>query len=162
MLSAEQEAVRALSVGPVQVLLLGFEHPTMHGRIRAALEALVAHDAIRIIDRALVRCDDDGVVERVDSEGTELEEVGAIVDALIEVDNPDWLDEQAARYAAAIPEGCWFVHQKIPPGSAALLIVIEHRWARELQNAVVDAGGFHIADEWIHPVDLVEMGFSSR
>ena len=161
MISAEQEAVAVLSVGPVQVLLLGFEHPHMHGRIRRALDELVTHDTIRIIDRALVRCDEDGRIGRIDPEDTELEEIGAIVDALIATDEPTWLEEQAERYGAPIPEGCWFVKEKIPPGAAAIVIVIEHRWARELQAAVVDAGGFHIADEWIHPVDLLELGFRS-
>jgi hypothetical protein len=36
----------------------------------------------------------------------------------------------------------------LPKGSAAIVLIIEHRWALPLQYAVIDAGGFHIADAW--------------
>jgi hypothetical protein len=28
--------------------------------------------------------------------------------------------------------------------------------------AVIDAGGFHIADAWIHPVDVAALGLGER
>jgi hypothetical protein len=162
MISSAESALHALNVGPVQVLLLSFKDPEMHGRIRAALAELLEHDQIRIIDRALVRRDADGTVTRIPAEDTDVEEVGAIVDSLIAVDEPTWLEEQAERYHAAIPEGAWFVSEKLPKGSAAIVLIIEHRWALPLQYAVIDAGGFHIADEWIHPVDVAALGLGDR
>jgi hypothetical protein len=39
------------------------------------------------------------------------------------------------------------------------VVIIEHLWARELRNALVDTGGFHLADEWLHPSDLAEIGY---
>lgn len=36
--------------------------------------------------------------------------------------------------------------------------MIEHRWAIGLRDLILDAGGFHLADAWIHPLDLVAIG----
>jgi hypothetical protein len=46
----------------------------------------------------------------------------------------------------------------IPDGSIAAIALIEHRWAIPLRDAVVRAGGVALADEWIHPEDLVALG----
>ena len=46
----------------------------------------------------------------------------------------------------------------IPPGSAAAIALIEHRWAIPFRDAVVRAGGVALADEWIHAADLVAAG----
>jgi hypothetical protein len=55
-----------------------------------------------------------------------------------------------------------FVTEKLPKGSAAIVLIIDHRWALPLQYAVIDAGGFHIADAWIHPVDVAALGLGDR
>jgi hypothetical protein len=55
----------------------------------------------------------------------------------------------------------WYVDDAIPPGSAAAVALIEHRWAIPLRDAIRDAGGFHLADAWIHPADLVAIGVAS-
>ena len=47
---------------------------------------------------------------------------------------------------------------EIPNGSAAAIILLEHRWAIPLREAVVRANGMPIADAFIHPLDLVAVG----
>ena len=49
----------------------------------------------------------------------------------------------------------WTLEEAIPPGSAAAIALIEHRWAIPFRDAVVRAGGVALADEWIHAADLV-------
>jgi hypothetical protein len=46
----------------------------------------------------------------------------------------------------------------IPNDSAAALLLIEHHWAVPLRDAIVRAGGFRIADDFISPLDLVAVG----
>jgi hypothetical protein len=46
----------------------------------------------------------------------------------------------------------------IPNGSAAAIALIEHRWAVGLRDAIREAGGFHLADAWVHPADLIAVG----
>jgi hypothetical protein len=55
-------------------------------------------------------------------------------------------------------ENSWYVDDAIPPGTAAAIALIEHRWAIPLREAIQDAGGFHLADAWVHPMDLVAVG----
>ena len=47
-------------------------------------------------------------------------------------------------------EDAWYVADAIPNGTAAAIILLEHLWAIPLRNAIVDAGGIALADEWIH------------
>ena len=48
--------------------------------------------------------------------------------------------------------------EEIPNDSAAALVLIEHHWAVPLRDAVARAGGFRLADGFISPLDLVEIG----
>ena len=52
----------------------------------------------------------------------------------------------------------WFVDDVIPNGSAAAIALVEHRWAIPLRETIWDAGGFHLADAWVHPEDLLRIG----
>jgi len=36
--------------------------------------------------------------------------------------------------------------------------LLEHRWAIPLRDAIEEAGGAVLADEWVHPADLVAIG----
>ena len=55
-------------------------------------------------------------------------------------------------------EDMWYVDDAIPPGTAAAIALLDHRWAIGLRDAIQSAGGFHLADAWIHPADLVAIG----
>jgi hypothetical protein len=52
----------------------------------------------------------------------------------------------------------WDVLADIPDNSAAALVLLEHHWAVPLRDAVARAGGFRLADGFISPLDLVEIG----
>jgi len=52
----------------------------------------------------------------------------------------------------------WDVIDDIPNDSAAAVILLEHRWALPLRDAIRRAGGFHVADGFVHPGDLVAVG----
>ena len=41
------------ALGPVQLLVVGFENPELHGRIYEELERLRASDTIRLLDGSL-------------------------------------------------------------------------------------------------------------
>jgi hypothetical protein len=55
----------------------------------------------------------------------------------------------------------WDVIEDIPNDSAAALILLEHHWAVPLRDAIMRAGGFRLADGFISPLDLVEIGLIS-
>lgn len=162
-----------MSFGPVQILVIGFDKPEFKGEIRAELERLRENDVVRLIDLMVVRKDDEGNIERIqqsDLSQEELEDFGAIVGALIGVgaDGEEGATAGAILGAAAMEDGhifdeneTWYVDDAIPPGSAAAVALLDHRWAIGLRDAIQAAGGFHLADAWIHPADLVAIGLAA-
>ena len=49
-----------MTIGPVQMLVLGFDEPNFTGKIRAEFERLRGLDFIKIIDSLVVEKDDEG------------------------------------------------------------------------------------------------------
>jgi hypothetical protein len=149
-----------MPMGPVQLLVVGFEDPQFKGNVLAELARLRDNDVVRLIDLLVVRKDDGGKVEHVqhtDLTPEEAEAFGAIVGALMgfETDDPKVAPAQGDVLRA---DDVWYVDDAIPNGSAAAVALIEHRWAIGLRDAIREAGGFHIADSWVHPGDLVAIG----
>jgi hypothetical protein len=52
----------------------------------------------------------------------------------------------------------WYIEDVLEDAEAAAVVLIEHRWAIGLRDAVREAGGFHLSDAWVHPLDLVSIG----
>ena len=52
-----------MAVGPVQLLVLGFDKPDFHGEVIAELERLRESDAVRVIDALAVYKDVNGDAE---------------------------------------------------------------------------------------------------
>jgi len=159
-----------MAIGPVQILVVGFEDPEFKGEALAELKRLKENDIIRLVDLLVVHKKEDGTVERKQhSEMTEdeMREFGAVIGGLIGLgmDGEEGMTVGAAA-GADLAEGghilgdesSWYVDDVIPPNTAAAIAIIEHRWAIPLREAIQNAGGFHLADSWIHPVDLVALG----
>ena len=78
-----------MSLGPVQLLVLGFNHPDFHGEMIAELERLRQSDTVRVIDALAVYKDVAGALEVAHlSNQTQDEaiELGSIVGALVGLD----------------------------------------------------------------------------
>ena len=161
-----------MAIGPVQLLVLGFEHPEFHGEIKAELQKLRDSDTVRVIDSLAVYKDANGDVEVEHLSNLtrdEAVELGSKVGALIGlgIDGEEGFEAGAVAGAEAAEDGidvisgdagAWDVLEEIPNDSAAALILIEHHWAVPLRDAVMRAGGFRISDGFISPLDLVEIG----
>jgi hypothetical protein len=148
--------------------VLGFRHPDFRGDIIAELERLRLADTIRVIDALAVHKDDAGEieVEHLSNLSTdEAIELGSKVGALIglgiadEDDMGAGPDADGADGIESFQDGDpWDVLADIPNGTAAALLLIEHRWAVPLHDAVARAGGFRLGDGFIGPMDLVSAG----
>ena len=160
-----------MAIGPVQLLVLGFEHPDFHGEIIAELERLRESDTVRVIDSLAVYKDADGEIEVEHLSNLTQEEaieLGSKVGALIGlgIEGEEGLEAGAVAGAEAGADGisvfsdddAWDVLEDIPNDTAAALVLIEHHWAVPLRDAVMRAGGFRLADGFISPLDLVEIG----
>lgn len=160
-----------MSIGPVQLIVLGFQSPEFHGEIIAELERLRESNTVKVIDALAVHKDADGEVEVAHLSNLSLDEareIGSAVGALIGlgVDGDTGFVAGAELGAEAAEEGisvfsdeqAWDVLDEIPNDSAAALLLIEHHWAVPLRNAIAKAGGFRISDGFISPLDLVAIG----
>ena len=160
-----------MAIGPVQLLVLGFNHPNFHGEIIQELERLRDSDTIRVIDALAVHKDAEGEMEVAHLSNLTQEEaveLGSKVGALIGlgIEGEEGLERGAEAGAEAAADGvevfgdeqAWDVLEDIPNDSAAALVLIEHHWAVPLRDAIARAGGFRLSDGFISPLDLVAIG----
>ena len=92
-----------MAIGPVQLLVLGFDQPDFQGDIMAELDRLKESDVVRVIDGIAVHKDKNGevkVIERSDLSDEENAEFGAYVGALIGLGAGGW---RRRVWAAAAP-----------------------------------------------------------
>ena len=163
-----------MAIGPVQLIVLGFNHPNFHGEIIAELERLRESDTVRVIDALAVHKDADGEIEvqhlsnLTEDEAIELgSKVGALIGLGIEGEEGMVAGAEAGAEAAAdgvqvfTDEQAWDVLEDIPNDTAAALVLLEHHWAVPLRDAIARAGGFRISDGFISPLDLVGIGLMS-
>ncbi|MET9272100.1 hypothetical protein [Kribbella sp. NPDC003557] len=160
-----------MAIGPVQLVVLGFNHPNFHGEIIEELERLRETDAIRVIDALAVHKDAEGEMQVAHLSNLTLDEaveLGSKIGALIGlgIEGEKGIEEGAEAGAEAAADGfevfdeedAWDVLEEIPNDSAAALVLLEHHWAVPLRDAVMRAGGFRLADGFISPMDLVGIG----
>jgi uncharacterized membrane protein len=163
-----------MTIGPVQLLVLGFNHPDFHGEIIDELERLRESDTVRVIDALAVHKNAEGEIEVAHLSNLTLDEavelgstVGALIGLGIEGEEGMAVGADAGAVAAAeggqvfSDEDAWDVLDDIPDDSAAALILLEHQWAVPLRDAIARAGGFRVSDGFISPLDLIEIGLMS-
>jgi len=165
-----------MAIGPVQLIVLGFQHPDFHGEIIAELERLRSSDTVRVIDSLAVYKSADGDLEAEhlsnlsEQEAIELgSKIGALIGLGFEGEEGMVAGAEAGAEAVAerggvgllTGEEAWDVLEDIPNDSAAALILLEHHWAVPLRDAISRAGGFRISDGFISPLDLIEIGLIS-
>ena len=160
-----------MAIGPVQLFVLGFDHPEFHGKIIDELDRLKESGTIRVIDALAVHKDAVGDIEVAHLSNLTMEEaieIGSVVGALVGlgIEGEEGMEIGAVLGAEAGAEDlgvfsdddAWDVIEEIPNDSAAALILIEHHWAVGLRDAVASAGGVRISDGFIDPIDLVAVG----
>ena len=159
-----------MPMGPVQLLVVSFDKPDFSGEILAELSRLRENEVIRLIDALAVVKNVDGnlaVLQWSDLSIEEAEGLGATVGALLGlgVGGEDAAEAGAIAGRQAGSDGhlldeseVWDVADAIEPGNAAAIALIEHVWAVPLRAAIAKAGGIAVSDEWVHPLDLVEIG----
>ncbi len=160
-----------MAIGPVQLVVIGFNQPDFKGEILSEFDRLKENDVVRVIDGLAIHKDVEGevtTIKRSDLGGKDAAEFGAVVGALIGLGAAglEGAKVGAKAGAAAVEEGIdifdeedvWDIIDDIPNDSAAAVILLEHRWAIPLRDAIRRAGGFHVADGFVHPEDLVAVG----
>jgi uncharacterized membrane protein len=156
--------------GPIQMIVLEFDRAQFDGEIMPELGRLKDDGMVRLIDLLFVTKQENGeieVMQRSDLTSNEAIEFGAMIGALVGLGMENDDDAASALVAGAM-EGedghildeteVWYLADAIPAGSSAAVALIEHRWAIPLRDKIVNAGGIALADEWLHPADLMAVG----
>jgi uncharacterized membrane protein len=115
-----------------------------------------------VIDALAVRKDADGEVQTLHESQLSADEqaaFGALIGGLIGLGaaGEEGFELGAERGAVAERGGvfdeeeAWDVVAEIPTDTAGLLVLLEHRWAIPLRDAIARAGGFRLASEFISP-----------
>ena len=159
-----------LTLGPVQMLIVGFQGDNFDGSIMEELDRLKEHDIVRLIDLMFVKKNKEGELEtahRSDLSPEEAEQFGAIVGALVGfgAEGEEGAEYGAVAGAAELEDGhvfdddaVWYLGDAIPEGTAAAVALLEHRWAIPLRDKIAKAGGLTLSDAWVHVADLVAVG----
>ena len=141
-------------MGPVQLLIVGFEEERLTGEIAAELERLREDETIRLLDLLMVAKGEGArlsVVEASEVGGAS----GSLVRGLLV-----GADVDLSHLDAADPGDLWDAADAIPDGTVAAVALIEHRWAIPLRDAIRRAGGQPIADAWLADEDLASIGLA--
>jgi len=162
----------AVAIGPVQLFLIGLDNDKLKGQISRALHEATAKENIRVLDAlAIQKTATGGVVSLGGSDLTpdQREEYGAIIGGLMgfgvtgteegleagaEVGAERFADHNFGLSSADVQA----IAADVPPGSTALMVLIEHLWAIDLKNAVQQAGGVVLAQGMVRPEEIIAYG----
>ena len=145
-------------MGPVQVLVVGFDRPAFSGEVLAEFTRLREAGIVRLVDQLLVSRGPDGTLETLPAP-TELgPELGGLAAALLGR-RADGLADQPEAAGDPPDEAvrAWSLADAVPAGSAAAVALIEHLWAGPLTAAVRRAGGGALEETWLAPADVAEL-----
>ena len=153
-------------LGPVQIIVVGFDGNNFEGRILAELEELSERGIISLLDLLFVTKDESGRVAAVEASalGVEAaEEMGAILRALVGFGEEDEAPAEAefGDADAYDDDRVWCVGDSVPPGRAAAIVLLEHLWAIPLREATEAASGEVLGEAWVHPLDLEAIGLTA-
>ena len=157
-------------IGPTQAFMIAFDGPSIPEEIRRVIEEVRDNPAaVRLIDVLELHRSQDGVIERQTVE--ELRPTAAGQDHVLD----SLLDRARSRNVTAVssglsgpaPDGRGFLfagdplpdpRDVVPAGSSAVVLLVEHRWAVPLRDAVLHSSAEPVTDAWLGRAALESVG----
>jgi hypothetical protein len=135
--------------GPVQVLVVGFEHFTFSGEVMTELDRLREAGTARLLDLLLVERAADGTLNTLPvSEGSD-PGLGQLAASILGASDPD-----VPCAAEPLDGSTWSLADAIPVGTCAAVALIEHVWATPLRAAIDRSGGRALEEAWLDRGDV--------
>jgi uncharacterized membrane protein len=154
-------------VGPLQLIVIGFDEDKYARDIILELKNLRQKKAIRLFDLLYIFKHKDGTIdsqEVSDLQAEEQREFGTLIKSLIGLSTKDLEHVNAVDVAGAIPvaDSEFGVSQnelqkvaaELPNNSSAIFVAFEHTWARDLKEAMLRNNGVVRAQGMIDPNTL--------
>jgi len=159
-----------MAFGPIQMIVIGFMEPEFYGNILRNLRFIRERGIIRLIDLLFIQKDAEGTISELDAH--QLSEEAAMPYATL-IGDLLGLGDRARKvrpgdpgsaqcpdiqhdFGLSVTELRDIVH-KIPPESAAALILIEHVWAARFMEGLMDIGGILLAQGLVVPESLLTL-----
>lgn len=140
-------------MGPVQVLVVGFDQPTFSGEVLAELTRLREAGIVRLVDLLLVSRAEDGTLETLTPADDTGADLGGLAAAVLGRPGGE-SDVVPVADADSDDVTAWSLADAIPRRSAAAVALIEHIWAATLTTAIQRTGGTLLEETWLGPDDL--------
>jgi hypothetical protein len=147
--------------GPVQLLVYRFGAGAAYeGRLVGALERMESGGTLRIVEALFITHDaDTGELEAIDlrSRGA-----GSLVSPLVGF-RLDASERRRATQRALRADGdadgvtLRDIGAALAPGAAIAAVLVEHTWARALEDAVTQSGGTAVAGEFVDAATLADV-----
>jgi uncharacterized membrane protein len=162
---------RKMTLGPVQLFVLGLPNENLKGRIAQELDKASQSGMIRVLDALAIQKEQDGTVVSVgasDLTTDQRAEMGAIIGGLLGYGaaGDEGVKPGAEMGAVAFSENDFGlsaddiknIAKDIPAGTTGVLVLIEHRWAVPLKEALQSTGGMVLAQGIVRAETLIAMG----
>jgi hypothetical protein len=128
-----------MTLGALEYLVIGFDHPDFKGTIADEIGRVVDAGIVRLVDAVVIRKAATGDV------------------AIVELDNKD--DPLCAAFEPLVrdaiglftPDDLALFAEGIPDDSAALVLLFEHRWMERVKSAMAEAGRTLLSRAMIDP-----------
>ena len=157
-----------MEFGPIQMIVIGFTEPEFYRTILRKLRAIRERGFIRLIDLLFIRKDAEGRISELNAHALSEEAAmpyATLIGDLLGVgdriktassgeQDPALCPDIQHDFGLSAIEIRDIVH-KIPPESAAALILIEHVWAARLMEGIMDIGGILLAQGLVVPESLL-------
>jgi uncharacterized membrane protein len=163
--------MKETNYGPIQLLVILFENPDFNNRINLELNSVLDKGIIRLIDLLFLWKDRDGNV--VSMAATELDEkerfnFGSFIGGLMGFGAGGKEGAAAGMKAGAMAAArenygitdndILEMTEAIPENTAAAVFIIEHLWAKNLNQAISEAGGVLVSQGILTPELLTLVG----
>lgn len=125
-------------LGPVQVLVVGVDGSDAEAAVLASVGGLPADGPVRCLDAFAVSVTESGELTGDDTGPPSL--------GLFAEEDEDRPDGPADR-------STWSLADVVPPGTRAVVLLLEHRWATGLVESMAAAGGALAHESWLDADD---------
>lgn len=136
--------------GPIDYIIVGFTGNKFDGSVLRTLEEAIEKGVIALVALSFVQKDGAGNVTTID-----VAEMG-----------DEYMVEFTEKYktdnSVVTSEDIEEVSDLLEENTAAGLLVIEQLWAKPLKKALIDVGGFLLAEGRIHPDAAAELNVSEE
>jgi hypothetical protein len=142
-------------IGPVQVLVVGFDQPRFSGEVLAEFTRLREAGIVRLVDILVVTRTGDRTFEIVEAPEGLPADLGGLAAEVLGQPADTGLEATKIAEQPAGTEGAatWSLADAIPVGGTAAVALIEHTWAAPLSAAIQRAGGTLLDETWLAPED---------